>query len=395
MIEDDFLQEASLPDEKPDEPVYISSLEIENVRCFGRRQTFSLANENETPIRWNIVLGDNGVGKTTLLQCLAWMRPVPVSEKSHEKLISYEPALSSEENSVLDSLVRVGSNVEVELCATFSVGAVLGGSSPVSGNVPIRTKFHMRGENGKFVQSDPNPRQGEGELSAPPRKPPIFGYGANRCPGTLKLERGRLGDPLASLFENAAELYDSEDILLKFDHRAAKSACNEDKHRLERIKDVVSSVLPDVENADDIEILGPEIIGQASEPSGVLLRTPYGSVPLQRLSRGCRTTLTWILDLAMRLHEFYPSRSDPLSEPSIVIVDNIDLHLHPKWQRRLMEDLSRCFPATQFIVSTHSPLVAQAAENENLVVLRRQSGEVLVESRDESVGEMARRSNFV
>jgi hypothetical protein len=72
--------------------------------------------------------------------------------------------------------------------------------------------------------------------------------------------------------------------------------------------------------------------------------------------------------------EQYPDSADPLAEPAVVLVDEIDLHLHPKWQRSLMEYLGNRFPGTQFIVTAHSPLFVQSAVTANLVVLRREPG---------------------
>ena len=105
-------------------PIYFSALELENVRCFGRLQTLSLTDEDANPVQWTLILGDNGVGKTTLLQCLAWMKPV-VSEEKETRSEFLEPTLSSEENSTLNSLIRVGPDVESTLRATFSVGRFL------------------------------------------------------------------------------------------------------------------------------------------------------------------------------------------------------------------------------------------------------------------------------
>ena len=51
--------------------IYFSSLELENVRCFGERQVLELTDERGRPARWTLILGENGVGKTTLLECLA------------------------------------------------------------------------------------------------------------------------------------------------------------------------------------------------------------------------------------------------------------------------------------------------------------------------------------
>lgn len=67
----------------------------------------------------------------------------------------------------------------------------------------------------------------------------------------------------------------------------------------------------------------------------------------------------------------YPHSDNPLKEAAVVIIDEIDIHLHPKWQRSLLHDLSEFFPNTQFIVSTHSPLIVQSIEGINLYVLKR------------------------
>jgi len=58
-----------------------------------------------------------------------------------------------------------------------------------------------------------------------------------------------------------------------------------------------------------------------------------------------------------------PHLADPLSAEAIVMVDEVDLHLHPSWQQRVMADLLRTFPRTQFILTTHSPFVVEALNN--------------------------------
>jgi predicted ATP-binding protein involved in virulence len=69
----------------------------------------------------------------------------------------------------------------------------------------------------------------------------------------------------------------------------------------------------------------------------------------------------------------------------VVLVDEVDLHLHPKWQRELRSHLTERFPATQFVVTAHSPLVVQASENENIVVLRREGDHVVIDNDVETV----------
>ena len=63
------------------------------------------------------------------------------------------------------------------------------------------------------------------------------------------------------------------------------------------------------------------------------------------------------------------SRSAPLLAPSIMLIDEVDLHLHPSWQQRVLRDLMRAFPNTQFIVTTHSPQVLSTVRRENIRVL--------------------------
>ncbi len=92
-----------------------------------------------------------------------------------------------------------------------------------------------------------------------------------------------------------------------------------------------------------------------------------------------------MVDFASRMFERYPDSPNPLAEPAVVLVDEIDLHLHPKWQRTLMGYLSERFPNTQFIATAHSPLVVQAAQDANIVLLRREGDHVVIENNVEAV----------
>jgi hypothetical protein len=82
----------------------------------------------------------------------------------------------------------------------------------------------------------------------------------------------------------------------------------------------------------------------------------------------------------------YPYSADPLSEPAVVLVDEIDLHLHPRWQRMLLEQLSERFPNVQWIVTAHSPLVVQnAPADANIAVLRREGDHVVIDNNHDRV----------
>ena len=384
-------------DYKNQAPIYFKSLELENVRCFAQRQRLDLSDQHRNPVRWVLILGDNGVGKTTLLQCLAWMRPVPSPVPSTVEtecnvgrgIFSVEPALNNEENEIWESLIRVGDKVTVKLKATLSVGRSLGNEEAESTNEAVTTAATMTGMKGRLQESTPLKHDIPSTLQeAFLPDLAIFAYGAARRSGTLKVDRGARSDALASLFRTSTELYDAEDILLKLDHRAEKFGEQSiDWKRLDRVKEILATILPDIEHEKNIEILGPAIFSPSSEPDGVRFRTPYGLVPLSALSLGYQTTLTWIVDLALRLFEHYPESPDPLSEPGIVLIDNIDLHLHPSWQRRVMENLSNCFRAIQFVATAHSPLIVQAAEDAVIAVLRKENKQVIIERHSESVND--------
>jgi transcriptional regulator with XRE-family HTH domain len=95
---------------------------------------------------------------------------------------------------------------------------------------------------------------------------------------------------------------------------------------------------------------------------------------------GYKTLIAWMVDLASRMFDRYPDSPNPLAEPAVVLIDEIDLHLHPKWQRTLMSYLSERFPNTQFIATAHSPLVVQAASDANVVLLRREGDHVVIDN---------------
>ncbi len=95
--------------------------------------------------------------------------------------------------------------------------------------------------------------------------------------------------------------------------------------------------------------------------------------------------VAWIVDLASRMVERYPESPDPLAEPAVVLVDDIDLHLHPKWQRDLIGYLTELFPNTQFIATAHSPLIVQAATGANIALLKREGDHIVIENHPETL----------
>ncbi len=113
---------------------------------------------------------------------------------------------------------------------------------------------------------------------------------------------------------------------------------------------------------------------------------------LEQLSDGERGLLALVFDLTRRLSIANPGLNDPLAEGNaIVMIDEIELHLHPKWQREVLGRLKSVFPGCQFIVTTHSPMVLGEAEARCVRFLEYENGRVVVTTPHEAYGMDANR----
>lgn len=354
---------------------YFESLSVENVKAFAGKQTLLLTDGAGAPSPWTLILGDNGVGKTTLLRCLAQMRPVLNAAQQDGKIDIIEPALWSEENMTLDRLARLNHDGNVSLASRMVTGRAFASRSGRSKTIDV--KLTIERLKGKIVSAEASEQAAKGF-----REPLIIAYGAGRHMGVANVENADL-DPIKSLFSVASELFDAEEILTRMDHVAAREFRSKGKNgpanrQLEKLKCVVATLLPKIDTPDNVLILGPRLPGSKADQTGIHLRTPFGVVPLSEISLGYQTMTAWAVDLAWRLFQHYPESSDPLGEPAVVLVDEIDLHLHPKWQREIRRDLTDHFPNVQFIATAHSPLMAQTSLDANLAVLREEVDRVVI-----------------
>jgi energy-coupling factor transporter ATP-binding protein EcfA2 len=345
---------------------YFLSLELENVRCFSTRQILDLKDSNGWPARWTILLGENGTGKTTVLQLLAAFERVMESTQgvsfSHhgERGLRYHCRLP-------EHITRDWNGP----LPNFSITAIR------DLNLTRRTKqsvnYHCTG-----ICDSKNAVSIIMDTFSPPC---CYAYGTERRFTATSLNPEKSDSVAPSVFFEDTKLLNAEEWLLRLDYSASKaSKIREDqKKRLEMAKDILTKALPDV---SEIRITSPT----TEKPTPrVEFKTPYGWVPLGSLGYGYRTMIAWIVDFTSRMVTRYPNSDDPLAEPAVVLVDEIDLHLHPKWQRELISFLTERFPNTQFIVTAHSPLIVQAAPEANLVLLRREGDHVVIENSPETI----------
>jgi predicted ATP-binding protein involved in virulence len=108
----------------------------------------------------------------------------------------------------------------------------------------------------------------------------------------------------------------------------------------------------------------------ADERPRLLIDRGNTTVAVRQLSDGERGTLALVLDLTRRLAQANPEMTDPAAEAeAVVLIDEIDLHLHPKWQRQIVRNLTAAFPVCQFIATTHSPQVIGEVEHDRIQII--------------------------
>ena len=96
----------------------------------------------------------------------------------------------------------------------------------------------------------------------------------------------------------------------------------------------------------------------------------FGELSLMQLSDGIRNMIGLVADIAYRAVKLNPHLENaPKQTPGIVLIDEVDMHLHPKWQQTVLTDLTKAFPNIQFIVTTHSPQVLSTVKKEQIRIL--------------------------
>ncbi len=348
-------------------PAYFLSLSLENVRSFGEKQTISFARADGRPAQWTIILGNNGVGKTTVLKSLAMMIPYPDSDiKGFFSTLYFENWRYKWEpirNELQDSTLKCGVGIG------FYLLPLLGAHSQ-----PV--KFHYKTA---VDWSDGLPGKQNEVIVYEVGGLFCVGYGAGRTTGNSTLsESPQSVDTCASLFDDRADLLNPEEWFLFADYRMAKDKDPLTTQNFHLIKAALLKIMEEGE-VTDLDVAPVQSNG-GSPRQGVRFKTPYGWVRLRDMSLGYQTLVVWLTDLADKLFVRYPDSKNPLEEPAIVLIDEIDLHLHPSWQRKLLKSLSEIFKNTQFIATAHSPLVVQAAGDvdANVVLLRREGDQTVV-----------------
>ena len=318
----------------PPKPLYISRLALTDIRCFAQLEIRFDENGAST-----VVIGDNGDGKSTILRSLA----IGICDQSSASALFRE---------LHGEFVRYDSGkdqgtIEVELAGPgrdrFLIKTVI--KSLKAFERVEQQLFRLRsGRRSKLTQDE-----------FPWERVFASGYGPGiRVQGMADYDYYLTVDAVYALFRYDVLLQNPELVVRRIiDAVPRKHGTKARDKALHEIKELLARVL---------QLDGPNSISLKWD--GIYVKTSTGNVGLSSLSDGFRGTVTWVMDL---IAWWFVYRRDWTSTQSndihgIVLIDEIEQHLHPRWQRNIMHLLTESFPHVQFIASTHSPLVTSGCE---------------------------------
>lgn len=366
---------------------YLRRFTLQNVRTFRSPVTLDFCHADGSVAQWTVILGENGTGKTTLLQYLAGLTVVTDnmltrSASNHEtKPPAIRPLFAGQEwfGWCATSIPRPWSKpteISAKLQVSSTTTSLQDTNSGSDSTIPLDLKLTFgEAEDGNPSVTASYTVHEDAQFYSHLK---LFAYGAGRhVAGSASpylssdtfFQNGG-SSPVSTIFHDDYPLISPEQWLLGLDH-AAKSEGETKRiaaHALQSARRCLTATLPNVSGIS----IKPHGMFKGQSSMTLICDTPFGEVPFSALSVGYRTMAAWLTDFVKRMHEAFPELDEPDDGPAVVLIDEFDLHMHPQWQREAMAAISKEFPNTQFIVTAHSPIVVQATEgNAKLIVLRR------------------------
>ena len=343
--------------------MYISKITLKNIRGFESLE-FNLDRGKGEFAGWTVFTGSNGSGKSTLLKAIAFCL-LPINARfrlqPNFEYFQRKNSISPDKRIELVFSRCQADDSEPDTRSSRRAGYTEVVSFIESGGMSV---------DGIFVEQD---------LPTPKKEPPkplvgwfACGYGPLRRitspnPNVEEVMRTKNTERFATLFLEAATLAEVDPWLtkLKFEElEKSTGAANQLAFFLDLIQD---SFLPDGYTVDRVD------------SKGLWLRDPHGiELSWNEMSDGQRVALALTADVIRHmigtygidgLYERDKDGKIYIKRSGVVLIDEIDAHLHPAWQREIGFWLKRHFPNVQFLVTSHSPIIVQAADPNGLFVL--------------------------
>lgn len=342
----------------------LRQLRLTNIACFTDLTLDFTQEDADASCPWVILLGENGTGKSTVLRTLGlallgrelihdvgrseeWRRYIRADQLKGRMVATLLPS-KSERKDRADRTTRVIFDLTPDSSFGFKQDLR---AAKADMEILDETLHSERLEGGWFACG-----YGPFRRMLPPAPGAARSLGATA--GRGKAQR------FATLFDDALALTRVTDWLVELEFRKLKK----DQAAVQQFKlavEALERVLPGAQ------------FQRVTKDGDVIFKNRGADVPLDRLSDGYRSVGGLVGDLVRRMIDAFPRSKNPMGAEGVVLVDEIDLHLHPTWQAAVVEQLRELFPNLQFIVASHSPFVAQdARRKDKIIVLQRDAGGV-------------------
>lgn len=314
-------------------PLPVQSVRLKDFRGIPDLEVDLVHPESSLKGHWTCVVGVNGAGKTAILQGIALALLGP-----------YATELGAER---LKRMRRsgCGSATVTVMAGDFEIQASLGDRGA---EWPVGEK--PRADQERWRQID--------EMI-------VLGYGASRNLSEFDSPRHRA--ELSTELRRVLSLFDPLTQLASATSQLQGSKPNAGWVLLARLLERLPLQLQLV-NPDGTRWLDAQRAGEA-----LWIRTSDGVFGPSDLPDGYRATLAWLADLCLQHGGLYPQCTSLEEIQALVLVDEVDLHLHPRLQRELVPALREALPKVQWVVTTHSPLVLACFDRHEIVALDREA----------------------
>jgi predicted ATP-binding protein involved in virulence len=326
---------------------WLKRIKLENIGPF---ETLSM-DLNES---WNILLGDNGVGKSSILKAIA----IGIAGEDAQNYA--------------DRLIKSG-NTHATITLETSTG-----------NTYITEILKSSSGPAKVVSRTGRLLEGEGWLAL--GFPPLRSMSWTQLRGP-QLEEGKKRpvptDVLPLVTGDPDPRVDQlKQWILNLDYRSAKGLeTGETEARSYQLMiNEFFKVIQRLTEGVNVQFKAVDL-----NKGRIMIQTDDGEVPIESASQGTISLIGWVGILLQRLYEVFESSRNLEDQYALVMIDELDAHMHPEWQSDLVDKLSEIFPRVQFLATTHSPLIVSGLPgNQVFRFLRDEEGNIIqLEVKDE------------
>ncbi len=352
-----------------------------------------------------VLIGSNGSGKSTILDAIANLLQVYV-QKLHHPVLANDFLLSIfNDDDIKNDAISEGANCRLLAELSFeSIEAEKAQEEDEEDEIDISTARRddtisyinwavaLKKKNYKIEDFDElidldtfyNSVQLKLKHNEPFGLPLVVYYPLDDATSSLRRtkQEGLNQDTVFSAFEDALsrKSFNYQAFFEWFRWQENLARQTEDKFLLNTVCEAIYGVFNDKKRGEEARdekasFTNLHVDWMGMKQGELRIQKEEQNLKVTQLSSGEKSLLLLVADLARRLALANPNLKNPLTGNGIVLIDEIDLHLHPKWQRKIITQLLKTFPNCQFIVTTHSAEVLKGVDKEHLRILK--NGEVI------------------